>query len=221
MATGKRRACVVVSGTTYGTSMGHEFARAFDGLGGKTLSCHRVEEGETKFEALVEQLPRGIDILFYGGTFEGAPLLRTMRTRGRDVLLATGDGCWDRVNFLEPAGAAAEAGEGVLVLSACPEIGRVQGSREFAARYEQRFGQIGNYAVNAYDAAKLLISAIRTVGRRADRASVGDAIRHTEWRGIAYPEPVRWDEKGDNVSAVTALHVVKNHRFSQVALIPR
>src|SRR4051794_39515967 len=49
--------------------------------------------------------------ILYGVTFEGAPLLRGMRAQNDDRLFATGDGCWDIGNFLEPAGSAAEQGK--------------------------------------------------------------------------------------------------------------
>jgi branched-chain amino acid transport system substrate-binding protein len=56
------------------------------------------------------------------------------------------------VNFLRPAGGSINLAEGVVVLSATPEVGRVPGSDSFARRYARRHGAIGNYAVNAYDA---------------------------------------------------------------------
>jgi len=61
--------------------------------------------------------------VFYGGTFEGAPLLKALRKSGFSQLMATGDGCWDIINFLEPGGHFAEMGEGVLVLSASAAAG--------------------------------------------------------------------------------------------------
>ncbi|MEV4114752.1 hypothetical protein [Nonomuraea sp. NPDC049695] len=59
--------------------------------------------------------------------------MRHLREQGSNVLLATGDGCWDLDGFVRAAGAAATEGEGTLVSSATPQIGEVRGSREFAA----------------------------------------------------------------------------------------
>jgi len=222
-ALGKRRAVLVAVATTYGRSMTDRFAEAFARAGGAALSRHEVAEGETGFDALAESLPKEMDVLFYGGTYEGAPLLAALRRRGRPQLFAAGDGCWDRPNFLEPAGRAAEEGEGVLVLSACPEPGVVPGAREMIGRYERRFGPVVNYAVNAYDAAALTLAALRAAATGQtvpDRGAVLEALRRAEHRGIAYPEPARWDGRGDNRAAVTALHVVRNGRFVQVAMVP-
>ena len=51
-------------------------------------------------------------------------------------------------------------------MSAAPAVGRVPGSAEFAARYKARYGPIANYAVNAYDAARLILRAVETAARR-------------------------------------------------------
>lgn len=109
------------------------------------------------------------------------------------------------------------------MLSATPEPGRVAGSAEFAARYAARFGPIGNYAVNAHDSACLLLAAIKdasTVSKgHPSRCDVLAAVRNIRFKGIAYREPVRWNEKGDNLAAVTALNVVENGHFRQIAEI--
>lgn len=218
---GKRRAVAVRSATVYGRSMCKEFVRAFLKAGGTMLAEHTVAEGPRDFGALAASLPGETELVFYGGTYEGAPLLRELRAAGQPQLFAAGDGCWDIENFLKPAAGAAEVAEGVLVLSACPEVGVVAGSREFSERFAHRFGPIRNYAVNAYDAAGLVIAAIRsTSSTRHDRASVLAAVHGACHRGIAYPEPTRWNDRHDNAASITALHVVQNHDFHQVALIP-
>ncbi len=216
---GKRNAVVVTANTVYGGSMGQEFILAFRRAGGALLRHIEVEEGEQDFRGLVRSLPEGMDTLFYGGTFEGAALLKALRANGMHQLMATGDGCWDVGNFLEPAGAVAEQGEGVLVLSACPELGTVPGSQEFAKRYARRFGAIKNYAVNSYDAAGLLIGSIRSAAPNGlSRESVLSALRNCMHCGIAYPDAVRWDPNGDNLAALTALHVVSDGGYHQIAI---
>jgi branched-chain amino acid transport system substrate-binding protein len=81
------------------------------------------------------------------------------------------NGCRDLINFLEPAGDARIAGEGALELSPTAEVGHVPGSQSFADRYRQRYGPIGNYAINSYDTARVLIAAIeqRAISRAGRR----------------------------------------------------
>jgi branched-chain amino acid transport system substrate-binding protein len=217
---GKRRAVVAATPTTYGGSMADTFARAFQAQGGEILQRVPAEEGRRDFADLVRTLPRDFDLLFYGGSFEGAAILKALRQAGLDQLFAAGDGCWDRWNFLEAVGEVASAGEGVLVLSATPELGRVPGSEEFAERYARQYGPIGNYAVNSYDSARVLLAAIETAALNHGvpaRAQVLSAMRGVRCDGIAYRQPVQWDRKGDNAAAVTALHVIEHGRYKQVA----
>jgi branched-chain amino acid transport system substrate-binding protein len=148
-----------------------------------------------------------------------------LRNSGRKELFATGDGCWDITNFLEPAGSAVYEGEGILVLSATPELGRVPGSLEFAERYMGQYGRVGNYAVNSYDATKVLLAAISSAAKMCNavpaRESIAGTLRDQSFQGIAYPDPVSWKNDGDNVSAVTALYVAGSDGFKQLTQIPR
>jgi branched-chain amino acid transport system substrate-binding protein len=225
-ALGKRCGVVVESDTMYGRSMAGCFVEAFGERGGGILLRQTIATGERDFRELLDRLPQDFDFLFYGGMFEGAPILRAMRDAGLEQLFASGDGCWDAIGFLEPTGAAATTGEGVLVLSASPEIGRVPGAREFAERYAHRHGPITNYAVNSYDTTRFLLLAIEVAAKATSRTQPSrtemiDAIRRIAFRGIAYADSVEWDAKGDNLAAVTALHVIQNGAFHQVAEFDR
>lgn len=218
---GKRRAVILATDGMYGRSMGGAFGTAFQELGGEVVATRFFPEGTRDFDPLIADLPSGFDVLFYGGSFEGVAILEALRKAALPQLFAAGDGCWDRWNFLEPARPLASLGEGIVVLSATPEVGRVPGSSDFARRYAQRHGDIGNYAMNSYDTAHLALAAIgeaaQSRGGVPGRRDVERAIRAIRFRGIAYEAPVEWDELGDNRAAVTALHVVRDGRFRQVA----
>jgi branched-chain amino acid transport system substrate-binding protein len=206
-----RRAVVVETSTTYGASMATEFVRAYGYSGGEVLDRYTVPEGERDFAPILNRLPRHFDVLFYGGSFEGAAIVKAMRSAGMRQLFAAGDGCWDISGFLEPAGQAAE---GALVLSASPQVGHVPGSAEFARRYESRYGRLGNYAVNSYDATQLLLVAIAAMPR--SRPDVVESIRQMHYTGIAYARPTEWDEHGDNLAAGTFLYEVSDGRYRQI-----
>ncbi|MGA9482725.1 MAG: branched-chain amino acid ABC transporter substrate-binding protein [Candidatus Acidiferrales bacterium] len=222
---GKRRAVLVESATAYGRSMAQQFGDAFQRLGGEIVYRQIVQSGARSFDGLIRSLPKDFDVVFYGGSFEGAYILRSMRSEGHGQRFAAGDGCWDKSNFLIPAGNALLQGEGVLVLSATPEIGLVPGSSEFAKKYSQRFGPITNYAVNSYDATRFVLNAISQIetetGQKPNRSAVPMAIRSAKYRGIAYPQQVHWNVQGDNLASLTALYEVTDGDFHQVAEVPR
>lgn len=222
---GKRRAVVVDDQTAYGKGLADLFAGAFATLGGTVVARPTVKVGDRDFQALLAGLPPDFDVMFFGGIAEAAYLLKQMRERGLNQLFACGDGCWNVKGFIQPAAGAATKGEGVLILSAAPAIGRVPGSAAFAERYTKRFGPIANYAVNSYDSARLVVSAIQQAasakGGLPTRGEVVAALRKLQYQGIAYARPVVWDVKGDNTAAVIFVNVVEADRFKEIGEITR
>jgi len=222
---GKRRAVVVDDQTAYGKGLADLFARAFASLGGTVVARPTVKVGERDFQALLAGLPPDFDVMFFGGIAEAAYVLNQMRARGLNQLFACGDGCWNVKGFIQAAAGAATKGEGVLVLSAAPAVGRVPGSAAFAERYTKQFGPIANYAVNSYDSARLVLTAITQAasakGRLPTRGDVVPALRSLRYQGIAYARPVEWDAKGDNRAAVIFLNIVEGDRFKEIGEITR
>jgi branched-chain amino acid transport system substrate-binding protein len=74
-----------------------------------------------------------------------------------------------------------------------------------------------NYAVTAYDSARVLLDAISRAAVAANglpsREQALQALRQTCQRGVAYRDPIRWDANGDNINSVTALHEVRGVAF--------
>jgi branched-chain amino acid transport system substrate-binding protein len=222
---GKRRAVVIDDQTAYGKGLADIFSGTFAKLGGTVVARRVVKVGDRDFQAVLAGLPPDFDVLFFGGIAEAAYVLKQMRERGLNQLFACGDGCWNVKGFIQPAEGAATRGEGVIVLSAAPAVGRVPGSAAFAERYAKRFGPIANYAVNSYDAARLVLLAIERAatakGGLPTRTDVMDALRSLRYQGIAYARPVEWDPKGDNMAAVIFLNTVEGDRFKEVGEITR
>jgi branched-chain amino acid transport system substrate-binding protein len=220
---GKRKAVVMDDQTVYGKGLADVFARTFSALGGAIVARPTVKVGDREFHTLLSSLPKDFDVLFYGGIAEAAYVLKQMREMGLSQLFACGDGCWSVKGFIQVAEGATTKGEGVLVLSAAPAVGRVPGSQAFADRYAKRFGPIANYAANSYDAARVLLVAIEQAahgkGGPPTRAEVLAALRTLRFQGIAYARPVEWDPKGDNKGAVIFVNVVEGERFREVAEI--
>jgi len=222
---GKRRAVVIDDQTAYGKGLADLFAGTFARLSGTVVARRTVKVGDRDFQPVLAGLPPDFDVLFFGGIAEAAYVLKQMRERGLNQLFACGDGCWNVKGFIQPAEGAATRGEGVIVLSAAPAVGRVPGSAAFAERYTKRFGPIANYAVSSYDAARLVLLAIERAanpkGGLPARTDVMGALRNLRYQGIAYARPVEWDSKGDNVAAVIFLNTVEGDRFKEIGEITR
>jgi branched-chain amino acid transport system substrate-binding protein len=219
----KRRAVVFDDGTPYGTGLADLFSKAFAAKGGNIVARQTVKAGETQFDQAVRSLPADFDVVFFAGIKEGALILKEMRTQGRNQLFTCGDGCWDVKGFIEAAGDAVAAGEGVRVLSAAPALGKVPGSAAFAKRYTAKYGPINNYAANSYDSARVILAAIEAAAKRKhampDRSEVVAALKAIKFQGIAYASPIAWTPKGDNKAAVIFVNTVAGGAFKEIAEI--
>ena len=217
---GKKSAVVVDDGTPYGKGIADQFSSGFAAAGGAVVSRWTAKAGQTDFTAEVAELPKGFDVLFFGGIKEGAYILKDMRKAGLKQVFACGDGCWSVGGFIKPAEGAATAGEGVRILSAAPALGKVPGSSEFAERYKARFGPINNYAASSYDSARVVMSAIEAAatkkGGAPDRADVLAALKSAKFQGVAYAAPEAFDAKGDNIAAVIFVNDVDGDRFREI-----
>src|SRR2546430_1626885 len=91
---GKHRAVVVDDQTAYGKGLADLFASAFAALGGTVVARPTVKVGDRDFRALLRELPKDFDVLFFGGIAEAAYVLEQMRELGLNQLFACGDGCW-------------------------------------------------------------------------------------------------------------------------------
>jgi branched-chain amino acid transport system substrate-binding protein len=216
----KQRASVIDDGTAYGKGLADAFIDGFTKNGGAVLSRVSVKIGDTQFGDLVRNLPKDTDVVFFAGIREGALILKEMRAQGLNQLFACGDGCWDVRGFIVPSEGAATKGEGVLILSAAPALGKVPGSAEFAKAYEAKYGPIYNYAANSYDSARVLLAAIEAEAAKKaalpTRAETLAALKSIKFQGIAYAGPIEWSDNGDNKSAVIFLNRVDGDHFTQI-----
>jgi branched-chain amino acid transport system substrate-binding protein len=216
----KQRASVIDDGTAYGKGLADAFIDGFTKNGGAVLSRVSVKVGDTQFADVVRNLPKDTDVVFFAGIREGALILKEMRAQGLNQLFACGDGCWDVKGFIVPSEGAATKGEGVLILSAAPALGKVPGSAEFAKAYEAKYGPIYNYAANSYDSARVLLAAIEAAAAKKagmpTRAETLAALKSTKFQGIAYAGPIEWSDNGDNKSAVIFLNRVDGDHFAEI-----
>ncbi len=124
---------------------------------------------------------------------DSARLVRAVREAGFEGTVF-GSATIGRRRFLAEAG---EAAEGVVFpLLFEPS----ESARDFAAAFEARCGYPPDYAAaHTYDAARLLVAAVRSAG--LNRARINDAIRElAPFAGVT--GTIDWDPLGDNTRPV-------------------
>lgn len=153
----------------------------------------------------------GPDLVYFGGMYpEGALLVRQAKSLGLAAKWLGPDGLYVPA-FIDLAG---ENAEGVYCTFVGTDVGRINTARDFLKAYTARFGQIGPYGAYAYDAANIIINAIRLAGK-SDRAAVLAEVRRTkDFPGIA--GKIGFDAHGDTTLRLIGVFQVKSRRFVYV-----
>ncbi len=189
-------AVVVDDGEPYGRALADAFVVAFEAAGGRILSRERLERGSTDFAALARQISAAdADAVVYEGLDpEGALLLRDLREEAFEGTFAGPDSLLNEEDFIGTAGSAAE--DAILTSGPVPDAA-------FNERFLARFGRVPStsFVLQAYDAARLTLTAIETVavteGDRVtiDRGELSAALRGSSLAGLT--GTLRFGDNGD------------------------
>ena len=196
--------------TTYGKGLANEFEKRFKNLGGEVLRHDGINQGEKDFTPLLTKIKSvHPELVFYGGIYpELALLLRQANKVGLKTTWIGGDGIFD-VTLIKLATPALTEGVYSTMLGVDPHS--LPNAKDFVARYEARYGQIGSFSAYAYDATNVVIEAIRRAGS-ADREAVLREVRRTkDFEGIL--GPVNFDERGDAIGKSVGIFKVSGGKF--------
>jgi len=176
---GRKRAAVLYENNPYGRGLADNFRKSF---AGQIISLDAIGEGaDQSFEPFVSWFKREQpDVVFVAGTdASGGAFLKEVRRQGLNSDLVGGDG-WQTL-------ASSELADGIYVGAPFSAQDPRPEVREFVAAYEKKYNASpdGNAAL-AYDATKLLASAVEKVG--ADRKKIRDYLagltETTAYRGV-------------------------------------
>jgi len=192
---GAKKIYVIDDKTTYGKGLADEFERKAKKLGLEILGHEGITQGDKDFSPLLTKIkPLNPDLIYFGGIYpEGALLIRQMRSLGISATLMGGDGL-ATPTFIELA--SPEIAEGMYATMVGGDMKKIPSAQPFIAAYESQYGEIGQWSAYGYDAAYILIEAVRKAGKK-DRAAVLRAMREIpSFQGVT--GEVVFDEKGDN-----------------------
>lgn len=202
---GCRTAVVLDNRAAYGKGLADAFAAAFVAGGGTVRLRESLTSGDTDHTPLLTRARRvAPDLLYIGAEYQDAgPIARQWRRLGGGkTRLMGGDAIRDPL-FVRLAGGA--AAEGMIVTFPEPADAR------FELRLRQRGVEPGAFSGHAYDAARLLIGAIRG-GGTVDRAAVVRRVAAvTTYRGAT--GRIAFDSRGDLLRSGFALWQVRQGQF--------
>lgn len=172
-----------------------------------------VDAGKKDYSSLVTNVVNSdADVFFWGGySPEGALIAEQLRDRGSDIQFLGADGSKDST-FLK----AGDAVEGAVLTCPCTDPNSVddEASQSFVEDYEATHGHApGVYAAEGFDAANIMIDAIRAAGAPGDdileyRAEITATIDATSgYEGIA--NTYSFEENGDLATDRVEIYLYK------------
>ena len=195
--------------TTYGQGLADEFKKSISDKV-KVVYYGGIVQGDKDFKMVLTAIKnKNPKLIFFGGIYPEAGLLvREAREIGLDAKFMSGDGTIDP-KFIEIAGATAAEG---TYLTFSPDPKNIPSAKGFIDKYRARYGEIGPYSIYAYDAANIILTAIKEANS-TEGGSIIDKLHSIEFNG-AFGK-IRFDSKGDVTVAPYVLWITKGGKFEE------
>ena len=208
-----RRIFILDDRTTYGAGLAGEFDKKARALGAEVLGHEGITQGDKEFAPVLTKIKSlNPDLLYFAGMFpEGALLMKQRAAVGLSAAFMGGDGLFDRalIDLATP-----QTAEGAYLTTIGSDIYQIPTAKAFVAAYEAVYGPVGAYSSYAYEAANVVLQAIRTAGTK-DRATVLAAMKTLkDYPGIFGLQ--NFDAKGDSLIHDIGIFTVKDGKFSFV-----
>ncbi|MDP1759364.1 MAG: branched-chain amino acid ABC transporter substrate-binding protein [Thermodesulfovibrionales bacterium] len=204
-----KKIAIIHDKTTYGQGLADEFKKFVAGKV-EVVYYSGIIQGDKDFKtvltAMKEKKP---ELIYFGGIYPEAGLIvRQAKELGINVPLMSGDGTIDP-KFIEIAGAKAAEG---TYLTFSPDARKIPTAKTFIDSYEKKYGEIGPYSMYAYDAANVMLTAIREAGTKDGKAII-EKLHSMEFNGAV--GKIKFDEKGDVTVAPYVVWITKNGKFEE------
>lgn len=201
---GKKTAAIFTDvKSAYSVGLAQYFKETFVSLGGQVVSEEAYSQGDIEFKAQLTKIKQTApEVLFIPGYYSEVGLIaRQARELGLEAVLMGGDG-WDSPKTIEVGGASVEGAYFSNHYSADDPNPVIQ---DFIVKYKEAHGgeTPDAMAVLGYDAARIVIDAIRRAG-----STQGSAIRDALAATVDFP----------GVSGTISIDAERNARKAAVVL---
>lgn len=199
---------IISDTTSFGTGNTVAFKAEMASRGMEPLGVEEVQEGTVDFRAILTKVKNaGADCVYWGGVVtEGSLLKQQMYEENVNALFCGISGNYSE-DFLK---ISPEAAEGALIVKPGIVLESTEVGRKFVADYNAAgFSEpIGAYTPYAYEAALILLQALKTCGDAPTTESMRDAIKDGEFHGIM--GTTTFNEIGQTTLVAAYLNVVQD-----------
>lgn len=208
---GYKNVFIVSDVTSYGEGNVSAFTAELAARGMQALGVEKVQEGTVDFRAIISKIKdTGADCVYWGGVVtEGSILKQQLHEEGVNALFCGISGNYSE-DFLK---IPAEAAEGALVVKPGIVLTSTDAGNKFIADYEAAgFAEpVGAYTPYAYEAALILLQALKTCGSDVTPEAMRDAIKDGMFTGIM--GTTTFNEIGQTTLVAAFLNVVQDGKW--------
>ncbi len=176
----KTAAVYVDMSSDYAKGLAQFFEEAFTKAGGKIVAKEAYQQKDTDFRAALTKIKAANpEVIFNPGYYQEVGMfVKQARELGITAPLIGGDG-WDSPKLVEIAGA--QALENTFFVNHYAADSKDPDTIKFVEAYKKEYGQTPDaLAALAWDAALMVVDAIKKAGPDADPVKIKDAIAQTK-----------------------------------------
>ena len=211
---GAKKVVLIDDRTAYGQGLADEVEKAVKAGGGEITAREFTNDKAQDFNAILTSAKgKKADLIFFGGMDpQGGPMVRQLKDLGMATKYLGGDGIYSP-KFIELAGKSAE---GSKASSPGLPLEKMPGGTAFKTKYEAKYGQIQLYEPFAYDAANVLIDAMKRAGSTEPNKYLPEMSK-TNYTGVI--GTVSFDDKGDIKNGPVSVYEVKDGKWVAIETI--
>ncbi len=198
---------IVDDKTTYSQGLADNVAKECKKLGIKVLGHDHVNQGDKDFSALLTLAKSKKPEVFYmclQNHSSGSLMAIQAKRMGLKAKILSQDAMY-HPNFIK---VAKDAAEGIYVTYGYVDT-TTDAYKKYEALYTKKYGEIGAYATYAYDAATVLLKAIKNAGS-TDPAKIKAEIMKMNFEGAS--KWIKFKPNGDS-SSNYIVFVIKNGKY--------
>jgi branched-chain amino acid transport system substrate-binding protein len=194
----------------YGVGIADAFQRQAEKRGLKVLGRDQLNPKEADYATVLTKIKSlNPDSLYYGGVAQaGVKVVKQSYDIMPKIIRAGGDGLYG-AEILK--GAGFPSAEGLYATIAAPNLLENPEAKPWVERFVKKYGQQPeNYSITAYDAALVILDAVKRVaesGKEVNRGNVRDAIQTSKAKTLQ--GVVSFDDNGDITNREVSVFQIK------------
>ena len=209
-----KKVAIIDDQTAYGQGLASEVEKAAKAAGAEVVAVEHTTDKASDFSAILTSIKsKSPDVVFFGGMDpQGAPIAKQMQQLGLKAQLLGGDGL-QTPKFIELAGKDAEGA--IASIPGLP-VDKMPKGPEFKQKFNAKYGEIQLYAPYAYDAAYVLVEAMKKADS-TEPAKYLPELAKTKYSGVT--GDISFDSKGDLTSGPITLYKVQGGKWTTLETI--